>query len=294
MKRKVVYACLLSITSIYACLFFYKFTNHSTSKSIYEQTNVFSKHTYAYKTFDDKQAPLSLDVFKTSNISAQGAPALLYVHGGSWKHGNKNLNKRWEHIFKQITNKGVVAISVDYRLYEPKGYNYTYPIEDVEDAVKWVYDHAQELGIDSSRIGLAGASAGGHLVLMAAQSHDVASRLSYLIAWYPVTDLKGMVHQPNPVSRTIVERYMNGSYDTEQENYQQMSPLSYSYAHTPPLLLVHGTGDELVEPSQSIRLARQNPTNARLVLLSKGNHGFTNLSIQESTTDTIQYILKNK
>lgn len=272
----------------------YKFSIHSTSKSINEHTNGLSKHTYVYKTFDNKQAPLSLDVFKASNAPARGAPALLYIHGGSWKHGSKNLNRRWGHIFKQITDKGVVAISVDYRLYEPKGYRYTHPIADVEDAVKWVYDHAQELGIDSSRIGLAGASAGGHLVLMAAQSHDVASHLSYLIAWYPVTDLKSMVYQPNPVSRTIVERYMNGSYDTNQKEYQQISPLSYSYTHTPPLLLVHGTGDKLVEPSQSIRLARQNPTNVHLVLLPKGNHGFTNLSIQESTADTIQYILKNK
>jgi len=285
---------LLSLAIVFVCLFSYRFSIHSNSKSIYEQTKVFSKRSYVYKTFDRKRAPLSLDVFRTSSAPVQGAPALLYVHGGSWKHGSKTLNKRWKHIFKRITDKGVVAISIDYRLYQPKGYRYTDPIEDVEDAVEWVYDHAQELGIDPSRIGLAGASAGGHLVLMAAQSNDVASHLSYLIAWYPITDLKGMVHQSNPVSRIIVERYMNGTYDMNQENYRQISPLSYSYAHTPPLLLVHGTGDELVESSQSIRLARQNPTNVHLVLLPKGNHGLINLSIQKSTADTIQYILKNK
>ena len=86
-------------------------------------------------------------------------PAILTIHGGGYVIGSYDMDSplldRW------CPNLGVVGVSVEYRL-APET-SYPGPLEDCYAALRWTHDHADELGIDRTRIGMYGLSAGGGL-----------------------------------------------------------------------------------------------------------------------------------
>lgn len=91
---------------------------------------------------------------------AEGAlPCVFSIHGGGYVFGSCEMDDpafdRW------CPTLGVVGVSVDYRLAPETPY--PGPIEDCYAALRWTFEHADELGIDPSRIGVRGVSAGGGL-----------------------------------------------------------------------------------------------------------------------------------
>ena len=86
-------------------------------------------------------------------------PAIVTIHGGGYVIGSYDMDDplldRW------CPELGIVGVSVEYRLAPETPY--PGPLEDCYAALRWTYDHADELGIDRERIGVYGLSAGGGL-----------------------------------------------------------------------------------------------------------------------------------
>ena len=104
-----------------------------------------------------------------------------------------------------------------------------------------------------------GDSAGGHLALLAALT---GSAVGAVVAWFPVTDLVGMpfdlaeaggVPDSGPDSREA--RLLGAPAASVPDLARQASPVAHVRAGAPPVLLMHGTADDLVPAAQSIRLA---------------------------------------
>jgi len=110
----------------------------------------------------------------------------LYFHGGGWVLGS--IETHDEIVRRLVHESGCVFVSVDYPL-APE-HKYPVAIEDSYLAVKWVRDHAAELGIDPNRMAVAGDSAGGNiaaaLCLMARDRGEFTLAAQVLI--YPITD----------------------------------------------------------------------------------------------------------
>jgi len=86
-------------------------------------------------------------------------PCLYSMHGGGYVIGSYAID---DGLFGRLcSNLDMVGVSVDYRLAPETPY--PGPLEDCYRGLRWTYDHAQELGIDSERIGVGGVSAGGGL-----------------------------------------------------------------------------------------------------------------------------------
>ena len=86
-------------------------------------------------------------------------PTMLWIHGGGYMLGDIDQE---DQMCKQFSLAGKCNIvSVDYRL-APEN-PYPAPLEDCYAALKWLYAHANELGVDRTHIGIGGASAGGGL-----------------------------------------------------------------------------------------------------------------------------------
>ncbi len=116
---------------------------------------------------------------------ARSAPLVVFVHGGGWKRGDKGNATGTEKIV-HLLERGYAFASVDYRLVPAA--RVEDQAQDVADAVAWLAGHARELGIDPSRIVLAGHSAGAHLVAL------VATDPRYLAkAGLSERDLRGVV-----------------------------------------------------------------------------------------------------
>ncbi|MFZ5532365.1 MAG: alpha/beta hydrolase [Pseudomonadota bacterium] len=103
-----------------------------------------------------------LDVWQAGG-RAGAAPLVLFVHGGAWKHGNKdNASSRW--LPAHLTQQGYAYASIDYRLVP--AVTVEQQAEDVAHALKALLDRAPEFGIDRRRVVLMGHSAGAHLVAL--------------------------------------------------------------------------------------------------------------------------------
>jgi acetyl esterase/lipase len=105
-------------------------------------------------------------------------PVLVFVHGGNWTSGDKSLRAGGEDVYGNIgrfyAGQGIGVAVINYRL-QPD-VSWKEQVSDVADAVAWVKEHVGSYGGDSSRIFLAGHSAGGHLVSFATLSRALASQ----------------------------------------------------------------------------------------------------------------------
>lgn len=114
-------------------------------------------------------------------------PLLIYVHGACWVAGSLDSHDEVSRYLALQTNAIVVAI--DYRLAREHKYPDAY--DDVFDATRWVWDHAEQLGADRNRFAIAGESAGTYFAaataLRAADEGD-APKFSFLLLVYAALD----------------------------------------------------------------------------------------------------------
>jgi acetyl esterase/lipase len=129
-------------------------------------------------------------------------PALLWIHGGGYVMGDIDQDDR---LMKQLVKRiGCVAVSVDYRL-APEN-PFPAPVEDCYAGLKWLFAHADELGVEPTRIAIGGASGGGGLAaglaLMARDRGEVQVAFQLLI--YPMIDDRNVT----PASYAITDPRM--------------------------------------------------------------------------------------
>ena len=91
-------------------------------------------------------------------------PAMVFFHGGGWVVGTLDTHDPYCRALAH--EAGMVVISVDYRL-APE-HKFPAAVEDCTTATEWVLTHAQELGVDASRVFVGGDSAGGTLAAVVA------------------------------------------------------------------------------------------------------------------------------
>ena len=105
-------------------------------------------------------AELKLDLVRPAEGDGP-FPAVVVIHGGAWRQGNKADVRP---ILPQFAQRGYVAISPQYR-FCPKD-AFPAQVHDVKAAVRWLKANAKKYKVDPERIGAIGFSAGGHLALM--------------------------------------------------------------------------------------------------------------------------------
>jgi acetyl esterase/lipase len=205
------------------------------------------------------EKPLLLDLYKPKEMK-KPAPGLIFVHGGSWSRGDRKV---YGYYCQHFAEKGYVAATIEYRLSGEAPFPAA--IQDVKCAIRWMRANAAKLGVDPNKIGLAGGSAGGHLVLLAAYANSddpelegtggnpgVSSRVQAVIDLYGPVELKASKLS----RRSPVLKFMGGkSTDEAPQLYAKASPFNHLSKDAPPTLILHGTVDELVNISQSDKLA---------------------------------------
>ena len=131
--------------------------------------------------------PLTLTIVKPEKATGT-LPVFMFFHGGGWVLGDFQTHGRL--VRDLVVGSGAAAVFVNYTP-SPEAH-YPVAITQAYEATKWVAQHGEEIGVDGSRLALAGNSVGGNMVaavaLQAKQYHSPAIRYSVML--WPVTDAR--------------------------------------------------------------------------------------------------------
>jgi acetyl esterase/lipase len=224
-----------------------------------------------------------MTLFAPTTAAAHPVPAVLQVHGGGWQQGSRLLSLSGSGTAADLVDAGFVVASIDYRL-APEN-PWPDQIEDVKCAVRFLRAHATDLGIDADQIAALGTSAGGQLVSLlgttgssplweAGSFLNVSSEVEAVVDEFGPADLSA--RDWPPISSAMIRRVFGAAPGTASPVLAAASPLLHVAAGDPPFLIVQGTDDQVVPPSQSERFAsqlRSAGVNVRLVLVDGGRHG---------------------
>jgi len=239
------------------------------------ETTVREGITYAER----ESGEMKLDLYLPDR---EDPPLVVYVHGGGWIAATRaNIPDPEQYAAEW----GCAIASVSYRLQEPDGgaaveemYDPTNPTPrgrfpdhfvDVKAAIRWLRAHADEFGYDADRIAAWGSSAGGHLALLAGVVDDVtdlgdayaeeiektvapdeSGAVQALVSWYGATDFR----LTEDDVEGIIPLLMGGPQSEHPDRYAQASPVTHVTPESPPVLLMHGRRDEVVDVEHSRRL----------------------------------------
>ncbi|MGY1836648.1 alpha/beta hydrolase fold domain-containing protein [Blastococcus sp. SYSU DS0510] len=240
--------------------------------------------------------PLLLDVWVPP--TATPSPLVVWIHGGAWMGGDRRYlpeTLRPNQLFDALLDAGLAVATIDYRhaLEAP----FPAQLHDAKAAVRYLRAHADLLGVDTARIGVAGESAGGHLAaLLALTAHrpdlegsqgvvGPSSAVDVAVDWYGVTDLSTMPRMTPPphIAELLPPEFATPPEDfllrgADDATRADASPITHVTPQAPPFLLVHGTTDWLVPYSQSEQLHAALTSvgvESRLVPVEGAEHVFT-------------------
>lgn len=247
-----------------------------------------------------KNHQIPVRLYRPKGKTANSA-AIIYIHGGWFISGGYETH---DAIVRKLSNAtGAVVLFVDYRLAPenpfPAGLN------DCKDATEWLISNAENLGIDTQKIGIIGDSAGG--ALATALSTELGSQLKFQVLIYPASD--------NSLSTKSWETYKNGpilnkEWGSQAWNWYLRSekdktdPLAVpilikDFKRTPETLVILAEHDPLKDEGEQLA---QNMKNSRISvktsLYKDMVHGFMHMGIilpetQLATKEITEFVTQN-
>ena len=205
--------------------------------------------------------------------------AVIIFPGGGYQH--LAIDKEGTKVAEWLNSLGIAAFVVKYRLPNDKIMKNKNigPLQDAQEAVRYVRQNAAKYNVDANKIGILGFSAGGHLASTLATHYDektyettsiVSARPDFSLLIYPVISMQNdITHKGSQVS-------LLGN-NPSQELLDSFSNEKRVTAQTPPTFLVHATDDKTVLPENSINFylaLKNNGVPAELHIYEKGGHGF--------------------
>lgn len=273
---------------------------------------------YSTPTTNGHRSELKLDI-QVPDTSGK-KPLVIYVTGGGFNMADKsaNLDQR-----TYVAEQSYVVASIEYRTVSSNHATYKDGVADVKSAVRYLRAHADEYGIDASNVAVWGQSAGGYLVAMTGASNgdkqfDVGDNLDQS------SDVQGVIDEfgPSDLSQVAADydqaaqdaNYVPGnnaaqwvygqgttkSIKDDTPEMQAADPITYIGSRTAPFVLLHGSADNLVSPSQTLivhnALKAKGVDSTRYVLEGAGHGdlsftGDTTAAKPWSTQETMNHIV---
>ena len=214
---------------------------------------------------------LQMDILQPKTEAKK--PAILFVTGGGFINANRANGLQ---LREKLADAGYVVASINYRV-APTA-TFPQPLEDVKSAIRYLKANADKFGIDARRVGIVGGSAGGYLSAMTGttsgtKTFDKGDNLNFDSTVRCAVDLYGIsdptkigadfpadVQKKHQSAGATEALWVNGSpvfggkdggILADKETAEKANPIHYISKSSAPMLLMHGTADTVVSPSQT-------------------------------------------
>ena len=189
---------------------------------------------------------------------AANPPLVVFIHGGGWQNGSP---ADYGFVARAFAQGGYATALVGYRLGDAG--RFPAMLEDSAAAVRWLLDHAGELGVSTDTLLLSGHSAGAYNAVMLALDRQWLGREGV-----PDGTVKGVAALAGPYDFYPWDSDYSRAAFGDWSDPQQTQPIGFARGDAPPLLLVTGDADETVKPRNSqVLAARQAELGARAEIL---------------------------
>jgi acetyl esterase len=236
--------------------------------------------------------PVPVRIYTRPDAVVAERPGLVWLHGGGFIGGDLDMHEADWTAREVCARAGAVVVSIDYRL-AVDGVHYPVPHDDTVAVVTWVRDCAADLGIDSTRLSIGGASAGGNL------SAGAALKLRDRDSWQPASLVLAYaaLHALNPPASPWLAAKLAELPPVLQDEPEAGSPLHENYIGGPlsagdgyafpagavlaglcPTLVINGEYDDLRASGEAFTAALAVAgVDVRQVLVPGMLHAFLNL-----------------
>jgi len=266
-SRKVLYSAII-MTLI---------TTHLSGQRNYPPDITCDK-VVVYKSTDN--IDLKLWIFNPAEHSPDSqSPAIVFYFGGGWNAGSpQQFVKHCEYL----SARGMVAMVADYRVASRNDVRVNTCVADAKSAVRWIREHAGELGVDPDRISAGGGSAGGHLAAATAtltkfdepgENMKISSKPNALALFNPVLVLAPLWDEMPEKKKLENLEVRLGAKPEDMSPYHNIVP------GIAPTIIFHGTSDETVPFITAKEFTRQmKKAGNKCILAAYENegHGFFN------------------
>ncbi|TVZ17087.1 pectinesterase [Maribacter sp. MAR_2009_72] len=227
---------------------------------------------------------LKLDVFQPKIKSTTLRTAVIIIHGGGWRSGNRTQHYP---LAQQLANKGYVSFTPEYRLSTEA--LFPSAVYDLKAVIRWVRKNANKYSVDSEKIVVSGFSAGGELAAFLGTTANkllfendncnsgISSHVNAII------DLDGTLSFVHPESgegddskRTSAATHWFGYSKAENPGiWKQASPLTYVNEKTPPTLFINSSVARMHAGREDyINILRSNSIYSEVISFETAPHSF--------------------
>lgn len=232
-------------------------------------------------------------------------PLVVFVQGSAWHR--QPLFQHLQHMVR-VCEKGYAAAIVQYRPSDEAPF--PAQVKDAKAAIRFLRMNADRFGIDGDRVALWGESSGAHTALLAGFTADTelaeelysdfSCAVGCIVDWYSPTDISTMNHFPSMQDHTAPdspEGFLIGQKNVidNPELVQPTKPTSYLSGENvvPPLLIMHGSRDQLVPFNQSCMLyeeMKRRSFEVEMVRLEGGYHAFGGFNSEQAIDISLEFI----
>ncbi len=268
------------------------------------QGNALAEEKAAYTRIEDViygrkfGTALTLDVFQPEKPNGKG---IAFMISGGWYSSHDAINAAY---LEPYLDRGYTVFAVVHGS-QPK-FVVTEIVQDIHRAIRFIRHNAARFGVDKDKLGIMGASAGGHLSLtMGTQgtagdpdAKDPVSRESSAVqavaCFFPPTDFLNYGKPgEDAVGVGILKDFKPGfgprsdTAEGRQALGKEISPVYFVTSNMPPTLIIHGDADKLVPIQQAdifVKRAQEVGANAKLIVKEGKAHGWPRIETDLATT----------
>ncbi len=227
-----------------------------------------------------------LDVWRPKELPVEPAPVMIFVPGGAWIHGGRQL--QGYALMSYLAQQGWVCLSVNYRV--SPHHRWPRHITDVKTAIAWARANVDRFGGNRNFIAIAGCSAGGHLSALAGLTPNDPEMQTELPEGSDtsVDAVVGIYGRYDWEDRSTPERarfvdflervVVKRKIDRHPEIFRKASPIAQIHRDAPPFLVIHGSGDSVIPVAQARSFVERLRAVSRSVVsyieLPGAGHGF--------------------